>query len=189
MFKPRAMFRSPPGGAGDASRPHRARSTASSGCPEQRPDQRMSAVARPVPRSHATAGELTGSIDQDKGRRASGPIGGRGLTIDVEQDPNAERVLLQPRRDALWGLPNADGPDHQPLAFELSMKNLDLRGQLPRADRTPGGPEVEKRHVPLEIGQGLAPPIETDEPEGGRIAPPGAHGERAKQRIEVSGRD
>jgi len=98
-------------------------------------------------------------------------------------------MLLEPRRDTVRALADTDGPDDQSALLELPMKRFDLRGQLPRADRSPGGPEVEEDHLPSELAELTVLAVESRKRQGRGIAPPGSDRERAQQRFEAFRRD
>src|SRR5262245_64087903 len=94
----------------------------------------------------------------------------------------------EPGGNPVWLFPHADRPHDQSLVPELPVKRLDLRGQLPRADRSPGGPEVEKHDVSAEGFERVAQAIERGEFHARGITPPGADREGAKKRIEIGRR-
>jgi len=94
-------------------------------------------------------------------------------------------MLLEPRRDTVRALADTDGPDDQSAFLELPMKRFDLRGQLPRADRSPGGPEVEEDHLPSELAERMMLAVDSRKRQGRGIAPPGSDRESAQQRFEA----
>jgi hypothetical protein len=96
---------------------------------------------------------------------------------------------LQPCRNLIGRVTDADRQDVQPLVMERAMKRLDLRGQLPRADRSPRRPEVQENGLSFESRQRLASAIEPCQREARWVTPPGSDRQRAKKRIELFGRD
>ena len=156
---------------------------------QQRPHQGAGVLAGPVPRAGPPADELAGAVHEHEARSYRRTKSDGSGAVRVEQHLEGDRMLLEPRRDAVRALADADGPDDQSALLELPMKRLDLRGQLPRADRSPGGPEIEEDHLPSELAERMVSAVDSRKRQGRGIAPPGSDRESAQQRFEAFRRD
>src|SRR3972149_6055556 len=130
---------------------------------------------RPSSRRHrsssgmvARAPPFEGKLEPGGGGRGDA-VGGRDGSVEIEEDARRDLVRLDPPARRLPALLDVDEEDAESPRAELLLHLLDRRGQLPRAERSPGGPEVEEDGLaPVFVERDLLA-VQALEPEGGRV--------------------
>src|SRR5919106_1817291 len=93
------------------------------------------------------------AADEEHGRRGGDAVGAADIAFGVEEQRHGQALVLRPGADLAGALLDADGQHHEPAVAVVLVHLLDGRGQLPRAVRSPGRPEVEHDRPAAVLGQ------------------------------------
>src|SRR5262249_1425014 len=105
-----------------------------------------------------------------------------------QQDRDRHVLLLDPGVDRRSTFFDVDRDHREPLPWQIAVQPLHRRGQLPRAVRSPGGPEVQQYSPPALLGERDRLALEALQTEGGgRLEAGRRHVEFTHERVEVGG--
>ena len=123
-------------------------------------EERSPFLAGPGADADRFAHQLALAIDEKDGRCVGDPVALRDLVLRVEQDRGRDAPTLQPGREQATLLAKVDREHDEPLLLELLVELLDRRGQLPRAERSAGIPEIEEGGAATYVGESVWPAVE-----------------------------
>ena len=156
----------------------------SSGCGrEQRRDERAP-LGVPFAVPYGACHELAPAVDEDHGRGGSHPIRRGDRATLVEEHREREAARPHPRGHLGAGLAEVDREDREAPVAELPVQGFDRRGQLPRAVRSPGRPEVEHRDTAALAPEGDQLALEIGQRDRRRLARQDPRAEIAQERVE-----